>query len=150
MAERKQDFYSSFEQPNDNSVIISRGPNDGRIALKAAGERLHVIVLGEPEGECLTGCFREGLDRGVLRPNMRALVDLTRFTGAVDWSAIYTVRVMAPWGNDKDASRIAYVVRNNMFGALIKIAGVLFSNSRHRTFDDFDAAVAWLESDGRE
>ena len=145
------DFYRDVEVPSHGSVAISHGPPGGRIALKAAGDRLLVAVQGEPAGDCLTKSFREGLDKGVLQPNMRVLVDLTQFTGAVDWGAVFQVRTMAPWGKNSDpgASRIAYVVRNKMFGPLIKIASVLFYRSRHRAFDARADAIAWLESPPR-
>jgi len=140
------EFYSDFERSSENSVFISRGSASARITLKIDGKRLYVRVAGEPRGHDLTQCFREGLDKGLIRPSMRTLVDLTRFiTGAVDWSAIFALRTLAPWGKDEGESRVAYVVRTKTFRPLLKIARVLFFRSHHRAFDNHADAIKWLE-----
>ena len=141
------DFYSDFNKATENSVVITRGNDFGRISLKADSDRLFVLIGGELHGAHFLECFREGLETGVLHPNMRTLVDLTGFTGAVDWGAVFTLRTLTSWGNKGvDQSRVAYVVRNDMFGALIKIVRVLFFNTQHRTFDNYVDAIAWLQS----
>ena len=145
MAGRISNFYSDFKHSNENTIFITRGPASAQIRLKASGERLYFIVEGEPSGQSLVDCIREGIHKGVVHASMRTLVDMTRFTGAVEWSALHTIRDMAAWGTDGD-SRVAYVVRNSVFDAVIKIVQVLFPNTRHRTFDNFPDAVAWLES----
>ena len=147
MTEPQEGFYSTFENAAGNSVFIVRGPESGYISLKIRDDRLYVVVRGEPKGEYLVECFRDGVDSGALRPCMRTLVDLTGFIGTVDWKALLAVRSLAPWGKkDSGVSLIAYVVRNDMFGALIKIIRTLFLGSTHRMFDNFAAAIAWLES----
>jgi hypothetical protein len=143
--EPNTDFYSDFEHSTADSTIIAKGGISGRIRLKAAGTRLHVMVEQEPAGACLIACFREGLEKGVLRPSMRTLADVTRFTGSVDWEAIHAVAAMADWGEGGD-SRIAYLVRNDLFEPLIKILRVLFSKTSHRSFTTVEDAVAWLEA----
>jgi hypothetical protein len=140
------DFYSDFERSTEDSTIIAKGGLSGRIRLKASGARLHVMVEQEPAGACLIACFREGLERDLLKPSMRALADVTRFTGSVDWEAVHAVAGMAPWG-DGGESRVAYLVRNDLFESLIKILRVLFDKTQHQSFTDLTKAVAWLESD---
>jgi hypothetical protein len=103
------------------------------------------VVDGEPRGEGLVECIREGMNKGVVHVSMRTLVDMTRFTGAVDWSTLHTIRDMGPWGTDGE-SRVAYLVRNNVFEAIIKIIQILFARTRHRSFDNFPEAIAWLEA----
>lgn len=139
------DFYSDFERSTEDSTIIARGGASGRIRLKAAGARLHVVVEQEPGGACLIACFREGLEKGVLKPSMRALADVTRFTGSVDWEAIHAIAGMAAWGEGGE-SRVAYLVRNDLFEPLIKILRVLFDKARHQSFTSLVDAVAWLET----
>jgi hypothetical protein len=145
VAEPSTDFYSGFEHASEDSTIIEKGGNTGRIRLKAAGDRLHVVIEQEPAGECLIACFREGLERKILRPNMRALADVTKFTGSVDWDAIHAIDAMADWGEGGD-SRVAYVVRNDQFAPLIRVLQVLFAKTRHRSFGTFAEAIAWLET----
>jgi hypothetical protein len=50
-----------------------------------------------------------------------------------DWAAV------AP-----EKSAVAYVVRSNEFGAIIKIVAALFGRTRHKAFAERAAAVAWL------
>lgn len=140
-------FYSDFSTITGNSVFISRGGVRGKIALKTDGERLFVVVDGEPRGEYLLKSFREGLDRGLIRPNMRTLVDMRGFKGGANWGAVFTLRTYAPWGRGKEGvSCCAYIVRNDMFGALIKIAETLFGLASHRSFHDPAEAIAWLKT----
>ncbi|HEY4264145.1 MAG TPA: hypothetical protein VGM72_02420 [Micropepsaceae bacterium] len=145
VAERSTDFYSDFEHATKDSTIIEKGGTSGRIRLKAAGNRLHVIIEQEPAGGCLIACFREGLERKILCPNMRALADVTGFTGSVDWDAIHAIGAMADWGEGGD-SRVAYVVRNDQFAPLIKVLQVLFAKTHHQSFTNRKDATAWLES----
>jgi hypothetical protein len=145
VAGRISNFYTDFHQSNENTIFITRGPASAQIRLKASGERLYVVAEGEPSGKSLVDTFREGIDKGAVHESMRTLVDMTRFTGAVEWSALHTIRDMGAWGSEGDA-RVAYVVRNNVFDAVIKIVQILFPDARHRTFDNFTDAIAWLES----
>ncbi|HXJ03297.1 MAG TPA: hypothetical protein VNH44_18910 [Micropepsaceae bacterium] len=145
MAGRTDNFFSDFQQSNENTIFITRGPPSAQIRLKVSLDRLYFVAEGEPSGLSLVDCIREGMVKGVLHDSMRTLVDMTRFTGAVDWAALHTIRDMAKWGSEGD-SRVAYVVRNNVFDALIKIVQILFADTRHRTFDNFPDAIAWLES----
>lgn len=85
-----------FPAKTANSVFIAHGTAKGRIALKTDGVRLYVVVEGEPRGEYLLRCFREGLDKKLIRPNMRTLVDMRRLVGGADWSAVFTLRTYAP------------------------------------------------------
>ena len=77
------------------------------------------------------------------------MVDLTGFIGAVDWRSVFAVRTLAAWGkNGTGISRTAYVVRNETFGAVIKVVRAVLFNSSHRSFDNFEDAMAWLELPG--
>ena len=147
MREADDDFFSVFEKATEKSVFISHGTAKGRISLKADGERLYVVVEGQPRGEYLLRCFREGLDEGVVRPNMRTLVDLRGLTGGTDWSPVFTLRTYAPWGHGKEGvSSTAYLLRSDLFGAMVKIAETLFFGTHHRSFHDPAEAVAWLKT----
>ena len=68
VADPSTDFYSDFERASKDSTIIQKGSSSGRIKLKAAGAQLHVVVEREPAGECLTACFREGLEKKICVP----------------------------------------------------------------------------------
>lgn len=129
-------------------MTVSIGGNKGSVSLSIAQGLLWIVVDGEPTGDQLLSCFEAAREAGWLRPNMRALVDLARFTGLVDWSAIGAIRDMMPWGTGtEEASRVAYVVRNDVFGMLIRVMGALFPRSRHGLFFEQSKALAWLGQD---
>jgi hypothetical protein len=62
----------------------------------------------------------------------------------IDWTAILRLRALANWADRPGKSCVAYVVRNNEFGAIIRAVSALFGRTRHRAFYDRDEAVAWL------
>ena len=98
---------------------------------------------GDPPGTALVPSLREAVDAGLVHKNMQTLVDLTNFTGSVDWSALQSIRKMAPWGEGSE-NRVAYLIQNNVFAAAVKFIEVLFSGSHHRTFVGPEKAIAWL------
>jgi len=52
---------------------------------------------------------------------------------------------MADWCDDAGTTRTAYLIRNDGFAPLVKIAATLFRNCQHKTFTDHDHAVTWLD-----
>lgn len=132
-----------------NPLRISEGSGRGRVSAQLLDGILWVAVEGEPAGDCLVAVFRKGLAAGWIKPSMPALVDLTGFVGSVDWAAIHTINGLAPWGTDPSgAARVAYLVRNSMFGMLIRIMSALFSEAQHRTFRNEADALDWLRRSG--
>ena len=57
---------------------------------------------GDPPGTALVRSLREAVDAGLVHKNMQTLVDLTNFTGSVDWGALQAIRKMAPWGEGSE------------------------------------------------
>jgi len=77
---------------------------------------------------------------------MRTIVDLTNFSGAVDWRAIDTIARMAPWGRGRPGdARVAYIVRNQPFFLLIKAAWARFPLVQYRIFFSRREGLAWLD-----
>ncbi len=124
---------------------VERQNSDGAVRLCAQDERLLLVVSGEPPGTALLDCFEAARTQGWLRHSMRTLVDMRRFVGIVDWQSINQVRQMADWGDDEGRTRTAYLIRNDGFMPLVKIASTLFRCCQHRAFTDHDVAVAWLD-----
>ena len=129
---------------SDNRFVCSHHPQGG-VFLKIKDEILWVFVDKEASGEDLTSCFTRAMHDGWLDTSMRTFVDLTTFTGAVDWASVRAVSEMAVWGSGRTShSRVAYLVRDGQFGALVKIAAALFPLSAHRPFYDPGEAINWL------
>lgn len=132
----------------DRSYIASETAQGG-VFIRRKHDILWVLVEGEASGEELVDCFRRGLASGTIEAWMPSLVDMSRFTGAVDWAAVRKLRDMVSWGRGRRArSRVAYVLRDEQFGVLVKIVAVLFPRSAHRAFYDLSEAVAWLGAPG--
>ncbi len=131
--------------PTTGSIAV--GSVHGTVTIRCADDILWVRLAGEPTGEELLECFRKAQAAGLLRLSMRTVVDVLDFIGVVDWEAIRVIRDMAPWGSDGGASRVAYLSKDILFGSLIKLVGILFRQTRHKLFDDREAALSWLMLD---
>ena len=133
------------EPHNDNADVIWSGTRADHVALKVAHGILWVSLEGEPRGEDLRFCFERALATGTITTSMRTLVDLLRFTGAVDWPSIHAIKDMAAWGMDGQ-SRVAYLTRDTMFAVLLRALVDFFPRTRHRFFQDRDQALVWLRA----
>lgn len=106
---------------NDKDFISSSCAEGGAFPRRE-DNMLWILVEKEAEADELVSCFKEALQAGWMKLSMSTLVDLTRFTGAVDWGAVRTIGKMARWRTDKsEVSRVAYLVRDGQFHALVKI-----------------------------
>lgn len=141
----QDEVYAAFAEAGEDGDVIVRGLPNARVLMKVTAKRLYLLLDGEPTGKCLSGVFAEAVRRGAIPYSMPALVDLTRFTGQVEWDHVEAVGRMAPWGTDGN-SNVAYVVRNHAFHKLIKVASVMFPATRHEIFLNRADAIAWLDS----
>ena len=123
------------------------GSSFGSVSATVTGGILWVAVENEPSGDDIVSCLRQARDTRLFGTCADTLVDLTRFTGVVDWEALHQVREMAPWGLGwSRPPRVAYVSRDRLFGAVIRAVGGVFTSARHRLFRDQAAALAWLRT----
>lgn len=126
--------------------VFTRTSGVNRVTVSITGDLMRVDVAGETLDNSIVDCFREGLAAGAIRPNMVCLVDLSDFTGGVDWAAIHTIAELVPWGSEAGrASRVAYVTKSAWFSAMLKLASVLFPKSQHRQFSGIQKALQWLQ-----
>jgi hypothetical protein len=137
---------TKFVLSNKGDIIV-QGSNEGSVSLDFIDGILWVLVEGEPSGDDLQSCIKQALDAGVLGLNMNTIVDVTRFTGTVDWQAVRAIKDLAPWGTGGiEQPRIAYIARDDVFGMLIRIICALFPRCHHRLFLDKTVALEWLEA----
>lgn len=130
----------------DNDFIASSSPQGG-IFLRRKDNLLWILVEKEAASEELVAGFKQALQVGLVKRSMPTLVDLTRFTGAVNWGAIRAVSKMARWGTDpNEVARVAYLVRDGQFNALVKIVSALFPLVSHRPFSNREHALTWLSA----
>ncbi len=128
---------------------IRIGGSDDYVELRVEDGILHAEAVGSATGAEARRALAEGLQQGWLRLSMPTLVDMTRFTGSIDWGAMRDIAAMAPWGQPGDApasppSRVAYVTRDSLFSLILKLMAAIFPHARHRAFPDRDGALRWL------
>ena len=143
----EDEVYAAFVRAGADGDVFAQGAPEARVLLKVAPHRVYVLVDGEPAGKCISGVFADAIRAGKIKRILSALVDLTVFTGSVDWDHIAAVSKMAPWGEDGRCD-VAYVVRDNLFHNLIKIAAAMFPATRQQAFLDRAEAEAWLAASG--
>jgi len=125
-----------------------RGTAQDGVSLHVEGGLLHIRILGDAPAGGLADCFREALATGVITDSMPALVDLTRFSGRVDWQSVRQISDLVPWGRDETrSSRVAYLSDSPWFGAILKVAAALYPRTAHRRFDDAPTALEWLRAE---
>ena len=108
---------------------------------------MRIDVSGEALDGGIVDLFKQALAEGTMHPNMVTLLDLSSFTGGVDWTAIHAIIELAPWGTGAGrASKVAYVNKSAWFSAMIKLTSVLFPKTEHRQFSSVHHALQWLHS----
>ena len=127
--------------------VFARSNGANRVTLTIEGDFLRVDVGGDALDNSIVDCFREAIADGAVRPNMVTLVDLSDFSGGVEWPAIHAIAELIPWGSEIGrASRVAYVTKSAWFAALLKVVSVLFPKSQHRQFSGVNHAIQWLRA----
>jgi hypothetical protein len=128
--------------------VFSRSSGRTRVTLSVEGDFLRIDVAGEALDKGIVDCFREAIAAGAVRANMSTLVDLSNFTGGVDWPSIHAIADLIAWGSEPDRpSRVAYVTKSAWFSALLKLVTILFPKSQHRQFSGVHNAIQWLNSE---
>ena len=131
------------------TYVFARTSGVNRVTVSITVDLMRVDVAGETLDNGIVDCFREAIAAGAVRPNMVCLVDLSDFTGGVDWAAIHAIAALVPWGSEAGRpSRTAYVTKSAWFSAMLKLASVLFPKSQHRQFSGVQKALQWLQADG--
>jgi hypothetical protein len=134
----------AFLEKHKNTHILERGRQGARYLMSVGPGWIFFLAEGEPDTPNFNAIFADALDFGRVRGDIAMLVDLGHFTGNVDWPAVQQLRDGIDW-NSVTRLRIAYVVRNQEFAALVKIASVIFADAHHSVFRDEAAAVNWLK-----
>jgi hypothetical protein len=127
--------------------VYAHSNGGNRVTLSITDHFMQIDITGEALDSGIVDCFRQALTEGAMHPNMLVLVDLSNFTGGIDWSAIHTIIDLAPWGSEAGrASKVAYVNKSAWFSAMIKLTSVLFPKTEHRQFSSGQHALQWLQS----
>ncbi|HEX6960040.1 MAG TPA: hypothetical protein VF194_18815 [Ferrovibrio sp.] len=131
--------------PHKKTTQIHCGRSNDYVHAEIKNGILFIEVVGAPTGPQIEAVIESSLAGGWIGLAQPCLVDVSRFSGIVDWTAIRAVANMAKWGPPPgETGRIAYVVGNPAIALLVKGAAGFFPRFRHRVFHDRDSALHWL------
>ncbi len=126
--------------------MIKRENIRGRVALRNEVGVLRIEMRGDPSGEDIAACFNEAVAAGMVMLSMPAVIELSDYSGSIDWDAIRTIAAQDNWGTKTgDVPRVAYVTADATFDTVIKLIAALFPDSEHKSFTGVDAALAWAQ-----
>ena len=125
---------------------VTRRLYDGEIDIRREAGLLHIRVSGDLHCRVVYEAVRDGYATGLIGLNIPTLVDLSDYTGSIEWAEIIRIAALAPWGASQGeaAGRVAYISPASLFGNIVKVVAGLFRRSRHRHFTSREPALAWL------
>ncbi len=133
-----------FAASHPGAAIFARETDDGAIMLAAWPDRLVVAMRGAIHSNCLIEALREMRAAGLpATDEFTALIDISTFSGEIDWNDIREIREIMPKG-DSRTNKNAYVVRNPLFALIAKITSVLFPQTQNAAFPTQAEARLWL------
>jgi len=132
-----------FAERNPGAAIFARDRAEGTVLLAVSPGRLVFKMTGTIPCDYFVEVLADARDAGLFTSDaFSALVDMTNFTGVIDWKVIPKISDVMPKGDSTNKN--AYIVRNTMFTVLTKINAVIFPKTQHRTFSTEAEARAWL------
>ena len=133
-----------FAANNPGAAVFARGTKTTHIMLAVSPHRLVLSTKGAITTEHLVALLGEMRAAGHLpSDDFSALVDLTGFTGAIDWDEIKKISTVMPQG-DSRTNKNAYVVHDSFLAMVAKITAALFPKTECAAFTTEKAARHWL------
>lgn len=136
--------FASFMANHKNDFTACHGQTDGRYLVAVGCGRIHIVAEGEPPQGCYLAVIDDVLNCGRLQGPVTVLMDLTAYTGVVEWDVVSQGRDRIEAAHLGNFS-IAYVVRDSAFLMMVKVASVIFSRARHKAFLSQAEAEDWLQ-----
>ena len=134
----------AFAANNPGAAVFARGSAANHIMLAVSPHRLVFAIKGAIDSEHLIAILCEVRAAGqVTSDDFSALIDLTGFTGAIDWDEIKKISTVMPQG-DSRTNKNAYVVHNSFLAMVAKISAALFPKTECAAFSTVKEARKWL------
>ncbi len=132
--------------PGTGRTEVRLGDKADFVDIRAQDGMLVIEVVGTPPSSHIHQAIQRGYAEGWIKTSMPTLVDVSVFTGNIDWAAIKAISQMTDWGGKGSAppSRVAYLSPDPFFALVVKAVSILFFRSTHRLFADRQTALAWL------
>ena len=143
-----QDWIADFAHRYPAAAVFSRGRPRAAVLGAVTAHRLVLKVIGAVHAENLTGTLQDMRAAGHLTDDdFSALIDLTEFTGAIDWDEVKKIRDVMPKGQSA-SNKNAYLVHDDFLALVAKITEVLFPQTACAAFTTEAEARAWLGWNG--
>lgn len=134
----------TFAKRYPGATVFAHGQRGDRVLLAVAPHRLVLKVGGTVQSEHLITVLSEMRAAGHLdSDDFNALIDLTEFTGAIDWNEIRKISDVMPKGSSR-TNRNAYLVHDDFLAMVAKITSALFPQTECAAFTNEREARAWL------
>lgn len=134
----------SFAASHPGAAIFTRETDDGAIRVAAWPDHLVVAMVGAIHSKYLIEALRDMRAAGLpATDEFTALIDISAFTGEIDWKDILEVKEVMPKGGSR-TNKNAYIVRNPLFALVAKITSALFSQTQNAAFPTQAEARLWL------
>ena len=139
----------AFVAKYPGAAVFRQHSKAGTVLLAANDQRMVLVAKGPVGSDHLTEVLRQMRAAGYPKNDaFSALIDLTEFTGTIDWDEIKKVREIMPAGASR-TNRNAYVVHDNFLAMIAKITAAMFPQTTCAAFTTEAEARAWLGWDQR-
>lgn len=129
----------------ENINRITIGDRQNYIKIHVENGIIIIDVCGAPDGDDIIKSVEDGLIYGLLKPDSCALVDVTDYTGAIDWKAVRSVSEMRDWNSRADRPNpVAFVHNSKLFTFVVKVIGIFYPNNVFAVFQTRAEAFEWI------
>lgn len=133
-----------FIANHPGATIVMRDKATGLAILAVSPGRVALTVTGTISSEHIVGVLQDAnIAERLGSDQFNALIDLSAYTGAVDWKDIQQIKEIMPKG-DSHTNKNAYVVRNALYMMVAKITAAFFAHTECAAFLSEKEARAWL------
>jgi hypothetical protein len=134
----------SFAAKYSGAATFQRCTPNGGVALAVRPHQLVLKIFGTIYSEHLITVLKEMRSAGHLQSDdFCALIDLTGFTGNIDWDEVKKIGSVMPEGQSR-SNKNAYLVRDTYLAMIAKITAVLFPHTECQAFTNEADARQWL------
>jgi hypothetical protein len=134
----------AFARKYPGAVVFTHGRKGASVMLAVAPHRLVLKIDGTIQSENVVGLLKDMRAAGHLASDdFNALIDLTAFTGVIDWDEIKKISDVMPKGASR-TNKNAYLVHDTFLAMVAKITSALFPQTECAAFTTEKEARAWL------
>lgn len=124
---------------------ITIGNRQNYITVYIQDDVLIFDVFGAPDGDDIIKSVEDGLISGLVKPDSSSLVDVTEYTGTIDWKAVKRVSQMREWSTEPAQPKpVAFVHQSKLFTFVVKVIGIFYPTNVFAVFQTRAEALEWI------